>query len=211
MKAKLVSLFLATLTSLFISTSVFAQATGGMAGTVTDQNGAIVQGANITVKNTATNLTRNTTTNDDGRWTLTLLPVGNYSVTYEKEGFKKSVSQNTAVEASVTRSVEVALEVGAADVFVDVTTDQPLVQAESAAVSRQITGEQLTRTPTSVTKLYRPAQCEAGVSTELSPVGVNGNGNISPSVNGTRTTSTSLFFNGIDATNITSNEGSLDR
>jgi hypothetical protein len=38
----------------------------------------------------------------------------------------------------------------------------------------------------------------------------NGNGNQSPSVNGTRTTSTSLFFNGIDATNITSNEGSLN-
>ena len=50
---------------------------------------------------------------------------------------------------------------------------------------------------------------ESGVSAELSPVGVAGNGNISPSVNGTRTTSTSLFFNGIDATNITSNEGSL--
>ena len=38
----------------------------------------------------------------------------------------------------------------------------------------------------------------------------NGNGNQSPSVNGTRTTSTSLFFNGVDATNITSNEGSLN-
>ena len=39
---------------------------------------------------------------------------------------------------------------------------------------------------------------------------INGTGNISPSVNGTRTTSTSLFFNGIDATNLTSNEGSLN-
>ena len=59
-------------------------------------------------------------------------------------------------------------------------------------------------------KFYGFVSSEAGVSCELSPVGVNGNGNISPSVNGTRTTSTSLFFNGIDATNITSNEGSLN-
>ncbi|MGH9908302.1 MAG: hypothetical protein ACRD8U_22285, partial [Pyrinomonadaceae bacterium] len=51
---------------------------------------------------------------------------------------------------------------------------------------------------------------EAGVNTELSPVLTNGNGNQSPSVNGTRTTSTSLFFNGVDATNITTNEGSLN-
>ena len=47
------------------------------------------------------------------------------------------------------------------------------------------------------------------MSADLPPVLINGTGNISPSVNGTRTTSTSLFFNGIDATNITSNEGSM--
>ena len=47
------------------------------------------------------------------------------------------------------------------------------------------------------------------MSADLPPVLVNGTGNISPSVNGTRTTSTSLFFNGIDATNLTNNEGSL--
>ncbi len=209
MRAKFHSLVLAAFTGLFFAATGVAQATGGLAGTVTDQNGAIVQGASVTVRNTATNLTRNTTTNAEGRWTLTLLPVGSYSVTYEKEGFKKSISQETTVEASVTRSMEVALEVGTADVFVDVTSDQPLVQAETATVSRQITGEQLTRTPTSVRSFTGLLSAEAGVSSELSPVGVNGNGNISPSVNGTRTTSTSLFFNGIDATNITSNEGSL--
>jgi hypothetical protein len=209
MRTKCFSLILAAFTTLFITATAAAQATGGLAGTVTDPNGAVVQGVNITVKNTATNLTRNTTTNEDGRWSLTLLPVGTYSVTYEKEGFKKSVSQDTQVEAAVTRGVEVALEIGTADVFVDVTSDQPLVQAESAAISRQITGEQLTRTPTSVRSFTGLLSSEAGVSSELSPVGVNGNGNISPSVNGTRTTSTSLFFNGVDATNITSNEGSL--
>lgn len=209
MKTKSISLLSAISFSLFLSITAAAQATGGLSGTVTDPTGALVQGANVTVKNTATNFTRNTTTNDAGRWTLTLLPVGAYSVTYEKEGFKKSVSQDTPVEASVTRTLEVALEVGSADVFVDVTSDQPLVQAETATVSRQITGEQLTRTPTSVRSFTGLLSAEAGVSSELSPVGVNGNGNISPSVNGTRTTSTSLFFNGIDATNITSNEGSL--
>ncbi len=195
--------------ALLTAPAAFAQATGSLSGTVTDANGALVQGANITVKNTATNFTRNTTSNAEGRWTLALLPVGTYTVTYEKEGFKKSISQSTEVEASVTRSVEVVLEVGAADVFVDVTSDQPFVQAESAAVSRQITGEQITKIPTSTRSFTGLLSSEAGVSSELSPVGVNGNGNLSPSVNGTRTTATSLTFNGIDATNITSNEGSM--
>lgn len=47
------------------------------------------------------------------------------------------------------------------------------------------------------------------MSADLSPVATNGNGNQSPSVNGTRTTATSLYFNGIDATNISTNEGSM--
>ncbi|MBA3351256.1 MAG: TonB-dependent receptor, partial [Blastocatellia bacterium] len=195
---------------LVLAPAAFAQATGGLGGTVTDANGAVVQGASITVKNTATNFARNTTTNDEGRWTLNLLPVGTYNVSYEKEGFKKAISDAVDVEASVSRATDVALEVGSTDVFVDVTSDQPLVQSESATTSRQISGEQITRVPTSTRSFTGLLSAEAGVSSELSPVGVNGNGNISPSVNGTRTTSTSLFFNGVDATNITSSEGSLN-
>lgn len=192
-----------------LAPAVFAQTTGGLSGTVKDPNGAVIQGAAVTVTNKATNLSRTAVTNDEGRWTINQLPVGTYSVAYEKDGFKKSVDQENEVEASVIRSVEIELEVGATDVFVDVTSDQPLIQAESVAVSRQITGEQLTRTPTSVRSFTGLLGSEAGVSSELSPVGVNGTGNVSPSVNGTRTTSTSLFFNGVDATNITSNEGAL--
>jgi Carboxypeptidase regulatory-like domain/TonB dependent receptor len=209
MKSKIISSLLAVFAFTMFAPSIFGQATGGLSGTVTDPNGAVVQGVNVTVKNTGTNLTRNAVTNEDGRWTVTLLPVGSYTVSFDKEGFKKSSVSNVAVEASVTRGVEAKLEVGVSDVYVDVVSEQPLVQAESAAVSRQITGEQLTKTPTSTRSFTGLLASESGVSSELSPVGVNGNGNVSPSVNGTRTTSTSLFFNGVDATNITSNEGSL--
>jgi len=195
--------------SLLFIANAFAQASGSLSGTVKDQNGAIVQGASVTVKNSATNLTRTAVSDNDGRWTLPVLPVGNYSITYEKPGFNKSVSENVEVEASVPRTLEVALEVGAIENVVTISSDQTLVQTETPTVSRQITGEEVTKIPTSTRSFTGLLSSEAGVSSELSPVGVNGNGNISPSVNGTRTTSTSLFFNGIDATNITSNEGSL--
>lgn len=210
MKTKFAAKLLAVAFALFAIPNAFAQSTGGLTGTVADTNGAVIQGASVTVKNNATNFSRTAVTNDEGRWSLTLLPVGTYDISYEKEGFKKSIGRATDVEASVTRTVDAALEVGATDVFVDVTTDQPLVQSESAAISRQITGEQITKIPTSTRSFTGLLSSEAGVSSELSPVGVNGNGNISPNVNGTRSTSTSLFFNGIDATNITSNEGSLN-
>lgn len=209
MRSKFTALFFALILGLLSSSVVFAQATGSLSGTIADANGAVVPGVNVTIKNEGTNQVRNTTTNDDGRWSATLLPVGSYTVSYEKDGFKKSQTQGVGVEASVARSVDVVLEVGSTDVFVDVTGEQPLVQSESAAVSRQITGEEVTKIPTSTRSFTGLLSSEAGVSAELSPVGVNGNGNISPSVNGTRSTSTSLFFNGVDATNITSNEGSL--
>ena len=210
MKSKLGAVLVTVFFALAAAPAIFAQATGGLNGTVTDANGALIQGANITVKNVSTSLSRNTTTNEDGRWTIAVLPIGRYDVNYEKEGFKKSVSHNVDVEASVSRTTDAVLEVGTTDIFVDVTSDQPLVQADSAATARQITGDEVTRVPTSTRSFTGLLSSEAGVSAELSPVGVNGNGNISPSVNGTRTTSTSLFFNGIDATNITSNEGSLN-
>ncbi|MDM7923124.1 MAG: carboxypeptidase-like regulatory domain-containing protein, partial [Pyrinomonadaceae bacterium] len=167
-----------------LAPAVFAQTSGGLSGTVKDPNAAVVQGATVTVTNKATNLTRTAVTNEDGRWTINLLPVGVYSISYEKEGFQKSIAQENEVEASVIRSVEVVLEIGGTEVFVDVTSDQPLIQAESVAVARQINGEQLTRTPTSVRSFTGLLGTEAGVSSELSPVGVNGNGNVSPSVNG---------------------------
>lgn len=210
MRSKIFSLILSFAVLVIATSALFAQATGTLSGTVRDANGAVIQGAAVTIRNTATNVTRNVVTDGDGRWTVSVLPVGIYSVSYEKDGFKKAVTGNVEVEAAVIRSVEATLEVGISDVFVDVLAEQPLVQAESPAVARQISGEQLIRTPTSTRSFTGLLGAEAGVSSTLAPVGVNSNGNISPSVNGTRTTSTSLFFNGIDATNITNNEGSLN-
>jgi hypothetical protein len=209
MNQRFISTILVLAVSFFVTSSVFAQATGSLGGTVTDQNEAVVQGATVTVKNTGTSLTRTAVTNEEGRWSVQVLPVGIYTVTYEKEGFKKAATENIEVEASVPRTVDVKLQLGVSAEVIITVADTPLVQTESAAVARQITGEQLTKAPTSTRSYTGLLSSEAGVSSELSPVGVNGNGNISPSVNGTRTTSTSLFFNGIDATNITSNEGSL--
>ncbi|MGD9629489.1 MAG: TonB-dependent receptor [Pyrinomonadaceae bacterium] len=209
MRSKFTAMFTALFIGLAASSAAFAQATGTLTGSIADANGALIPGVNVTIKNAATNLTRNTTTNDAGRWTANLLPVGTYTISFEKDGFKRSQTQNVAVEASVAHIVDIVLDVGSTDVFVDVTSDQPLVQSESATVARQISGEEVTKIPTSTRSFTGLLSSEAGVSSELSPVGVNGNGNISPSVNGTRTTSTSLFFNGVDATNITSNEGAL--
>ena len=210
MQSKFIKGILSLAFSLIFAWSVLAQATGSLSGTVTDATGALVQGASVTAKNIATNQSRTVETNEEGRWTIPTLAVGTYSVTYEKAGFSKSIDEAVQVEASVPRTVEAILQVGEVQNIVTVTSDQPLVQTESSATARQITGDEVTRVPTSTRSFTQLLSTEAGVSTELSPVATNGNGNQSPSVNGTRTTATSLYFNGIDATNISNNEGSLN-
>jgi hypothetical protein len=158
-----------------------------------------------------TNLTRAAATNDEGRWTVPALPVGSYEVTYTLSGFKPLRNSQVQVEASVPRTLEAKLEVGdIAGETITVTGSEVLVTPETATLSRQINAEQLVSVPTSTRSFTQLLNTEAGVNADLAPVATNGNGNQSPSVNGTRTTSTSLFFNGVDATNITTNEGSLN-
>ena len=115
-----------------------------------------------------------------------------------------------AIEASVPRTTEVKLEVEASPgQSITVTENVKLATTETASTFRQISSQELLEMPTSTRSFTHLLSAEGGVSADLPPVLTNGNGNISPSVNGTRTTSTSLSFNGIDATNLTSNEGAL--
>ena len=65
-----------------------AQTQGGITGTVTDSSGAAVPGATVTVTNTATSGTRNTTTNAEGLYTFPAVPPGSYELKVELQGFK---------------------------------------------------------------------------------------------------------------------------
>ncbi|HYO64259.1 MAG TPA: carboxypeptidase-like regulatory domain-containing protein [Pyrinomonadaceae bacterium] len=186
------------------------QSTGSLAGVVQDANGAAVPGVQITVTNPANGLTREATTDGEGRYAVTVLPTGTYRVTFTQAGFSTLTVENVVVEAAVPRTLDQLLQVGGIGEAVNVTSEGAAVlTTETAATARRINAEEIVQVPTSTRSFTHLLSSEAGVSADLPPVAVNSNGNISPSVNGTRTTSTSLFFNGIDATNVTSNEGSL--
>lgn len=203
-------LALAFLLLLPLSSALGQGTTGTLTGVVRDPNGANLPGVVVTLKNLGTGATRTVTTNDEGHWTIPALAVGNYEIGYEAVGFKKLVRARVEVEASVPRTLEDILEVGEIGAVINIAEGTALVTSETSAVARQLSADQLVSVPTSTRSFTQLLSAEAGVSTDLSPVLTNGNGNQSPSVNGTRTTSTSLSFNGVDATNITSNEGSLN-
>jgi hypothetical protein len=190
--------------------AVFAQSgpAGSLSGDVRDPSGASVSGARVTAVHSETGLSRSATTDSEGHWSLPVLPVGKYKVTIEATGFKKAVA-DIAVEAAIPRVLDSRLEVGEVSVEVNITDAAPLATPTTSTIFRQLTGQELAQVPTSTRSFTHLLSAEAGVSSDLPPVLTNGTGNISPSVNGARTTSTSLTFNGIDATNLTTNEGSF--
>ncbi|MGH9934623.1 MAG: carboxypeptidase-like regulatory domain-containing protein, partial [Blastocatellia bacterium] len=204
------SLLLLVLTVGVLTTAAFAQSgpTGSLSGVIQDPSGASVAGAKVTAVHAETAVSRSATAGAEGRWNLAVLPVGNYKVTVEATGFKKAVA-NAAVEAAVPRVLDIKMEVGEVTVEVNITDTAPLATPTTATTFRQLTGQELVQVPTSTRSFTHLLSAEAGVSSDLPPVLTNGTGNISPSVNGTRTTSTSLTFNGVDATNFTTNEGSF--
>jgi hypothetical protein len=187
-----------------------ASATGSLSGRVLDPSSGVLPGVTVTVHNVDTGLSRDTISDGQGNWSVQLLPIGRYTVSFELDGFKKMVRENVDVEAAVTKTVLISLEIGGVTETVVVTGAAQQLERSSPTTYRQISSEDLQLIPTGTRSFTHLLSAEAGVSSDLPPVLVNGTGNISPSVNGTRTTSTSLFFNGIDVTNVTSNEGSLN-
>jgi hypothetical protein len=107
-----------------------------------------VSGAKVTVKNTDTGLTREVTTGDDGSYSVPELPIGNYSVTVEKNGFKSAVVSGIHVEISSERRADVALQPGALAQTVEVSGEAlPLVETTSNTLGGAFEGQQVENLP----------------------------------------------------------------
>jgi hypothetical protein len=128
-KAALLSLA-ATLAVLPLTARAQSQATGGaIEGTVTDESGAVLPGANITVRNTATGVARETVTDQAGLYRAPLLPVGSYEVTAALTGFATTRRSNLTLTIGQTLAVDLALKVAAATEEVTVTADAPVIES----------------------------------------------------------------------------------
>jgi Carboxypeptidase regulatory-like domain/TonB dependent receptor len=105
---------------------------GTILGAVTDSSGAAVPGATVTIKNVDTGLTRTVTTTDDGSFAVPELPIGSYSVTAEKSGFKVGVVTGARVEVSAERRVDFSLQPGELAQRVEVVGEElPMVESTS--------------------------------------------------------------------------------
>jgi len=116
---------------------------GSIVGTVTDPSGAVVSGAKVTVKNVDTGRERTTETDGTGFFTVTELPIGNYSVTVEMAGFQTAMASGVRVDVAAERRVDISLAPGAVGQTIEVTATIPLVETTTnvlggAFESRQV-------------------------------------------------------------------------
>ena len=211
LKAPASAVLLLITVGFFVPSVALAQGspTGTLTGTVSDPSGGVLPGVTVTAVAQGTGLTQQAVSGSQGEWRIPALQIGSYEVLFELDGFKKLARSGVTVEAATIKSVPVTLEVGGIAETVMVQADAALLTAATPATARSLTRAEIESVPTSTGSFTHLLSSEAGVSADLPPVLTNGTGNISPSVNGTRTTSTSLFFNGIDATNLTTNEGAM--
>ena len=121
--------------------------TGTITGTVTDPSGASVPKAAITVRNLGTNATRETRTNDDGDYTVALLPVGTYRVSVEKTGFRRSFYNDVILDVEQTVRVDFALQIGQITNELEVKDTPPLVQTDTSTLGQVLNGRQVHELP----------------------------------------------------------------
>jgi len=176
----------------------FAQSDIGGAtlnGTVADASGARVAGAKITVSNSATGFTRTIESNETGLYSFSRLPVGTYDVSAELTGFK--LAKRTGVQLSIgaVATLDISLEVGAAQDQVSVTADVPVVETTRSQTSTVVNEKAVADLPVNGRNFLDFTLLTPGVTRDATRGG-------DLSFGGQRGTANSVLVDGADSNNV---------
>jgi hypothetical protein len=131
-----VSAFAALLLTVTFSIQAHAQVTGGtLNGTISDASGAVIPDAQISIKNVATGLTRNMTTDTAGFYTAPNLLPGNYEITVSERGFETQVRTGINLDVGAEQVLNITMQVGQVTEKVQVTGAAPAVQLATSSIS----------------------------------------------------------------------------
>jgi len=92
--------------------AVAQQATAQLTGTVKDQTGAVVAGVKLTLKNSDTGIARETTSDKNGSYLFTLVPIGTYELSAEQKGFKTYVQEGITLDVNQNAKVDITTQLG---------------------------------------------------------------------------------------------------
>ena len=148
MKHLIVSAVLAVFfLSSFANTIQAQQATATLTGVVSDPNGAVIPGANVTATSKTTNFSRSVLTNDEGDYTISSLPVGEYEIDVYSDGFKKLKITSVILNVGQTVTVTAQLEVAGITKTMDLIGEMPLVDRDTSKVDAVIKNKEIENLP----------------------------------------------------------------
>ena len=137
---------------------------GGLNGLVTDPSGAAVPGAKVTLLNTATGLTEQSTSTSGGNYTFVSLNPGTYQVTANAQGFETVVQKNVNVSVDQVTVANIKLRVGAVTEVVTITETADLIEASNSTVGQLISAEAIDRVPLLTRNVFDLVQLSPGVT-----------------------------------------------
>ncbi len=182
------------LIALGLTVAIAQTGTSNITGSVRDVNGAVVPGATVTAKNEATGVTSTQTTTDSGLYAFSSLPVGKYTITVEKQGFKTLQKTGNVLEVGTPLTVDAALEVGQVTETVTVQSGAEQLQTANATIGNVVEQKAIERLPLNGRNPLTLILLEPGVVQRSSGAGSN-----AISVNGSRDRAFNLTIDGIDA------------
>lgn len=154
---------------------LFAQLpTGTILGVIKDSSGGTVAGANVTVRNIETGLSRVLSTGEDGGYRFVALPVGHYDVKTEKSGFRSRTQTGIVLDVSQEAVVNVSLEVGTATAEVTVSTEAPVVNTTSGQLGGLVNEEKIAELPLNGRNYLDLTLLQPGVSQSTTVINLGG-------------------------------------
>ncbi|MFY9608469.1 MAG: TonB-dependent receptor, partial [Blastocatellia bacterium] len=178
-----------------MSLPVLAQnPTGSVRGTVTDQQGAVIPNANVTITNKATADSRKVSTGDDGIYAFENLLPADYEIKIEAPGFATSVIAAT-VQVGGTTSGDAQMRAGGAGEVVDVVAEASIIDKQNFKIDGVINRQKIDALPLNGRNFLQLAVLEPGVAVNTGNVG-NANVLFSVSIGGGSAALTRLTVDG---------------
>lgn len=179
---------------------------GILAGVVRDRSGAVVENADVTITNEATNETRAVTTSSTGAYRVEAINPGPYAIHIASPGFSSADVKHVNVQPSVVTNYDATLLVGKSEVSVTVEANGNAPNTENAELSGAIASTELQAMPIFTLNPAELTSTLPGVTRELSTVqnlgGSGGNGLIKLTVNGARPRANNFMIDSQDANDI---------
>ncbi len=191
---------------------LYGQATGSFSGTVSDKAGAVISGAMVRATSQATGLSREAKTDDSGHYLIPLLPVANYTIRVESQGFQTTEQRDIRLQVDEQREVDFGLAPASVTTAVEVSATEVAVETSNPTLGQVITSEQVAELPLNGRDFVQLATLTPGTTQETNPNSffnggpsseVSARGTYSLSVGGSRASSTDWLLDGNDNNELT--------